>query len=133
VLERNGIAWINDSKSTNPGATVAALAGMGRPVVLIAGGQSKDAEFTALAEAVQLYARQVLLIGEDRLLLAGAIGDRVPVTLADDLAHAVTLASRWAQPGDVVLLSPGCASFDMFDNFEHRGEIFCRLTREIIS
>ena len=133
VLERNGIAWVNDSKSTNPGATVAALAGMGRPVVLIAGGQSKDAEFTALAEAVQLYARQVLLIGEDRLLLAGAIGDRAPVTLADDLAHAITLASRWAQPGDVVLLSPGCASFDMFDNFEHRGEIFCRLTREMIS
>ncbi len=133
VLDRNGIIWINDSKSTNPGATVAALTGMGRPVVLIAGGQSKGADFTALTEAVRLYARQVLLIGEDRGVLAAAIGDQVPVTLADDLGHAITLASHWAQPGDAVLLSPACASFDMFENFEHRGETFCRLTREFVA
>ena len=132
VLEQNGVVWINDSKSTNPGAAEAALIGLDRPVVLIAGGQSKGANFNPLAEAIQRYTRQVLLIGEDRMELAAAIGDRVPVTLADDLPQAVKLAARWAQAGDAVLFSPACASFDMFKDFAHRGEIFSGLVREMI-
>ena len=132
VLERDGVVWINDSKSTNPGAAEAALLGLDRPVVLIAGGQSKGAEFNTLAKAIQRYARQVLLIGEDRMALAAAIGDRVPVTLADDLPQAVRLAARWAQTGDAVLFSPACASFDMFKDFAHRGDVFSGLVRELI-
>ena len=132
VLEREGVLWINDSKGTNPGAAEAALVGLDRPVVLIAGGQSKDADFSTLAQAIQRYARQVLLIGEDRVALAEAIGDRVPVTLADDLPQAVRLAARWAQSGDAVLFSPACASFDMFRDFAHRGEVFSDLVREMI-
>lgn len=132
ILEREGVLWINDSKGTNPGASEAALVGLDRPVVLIAGGQSKDADFSTLAKAIQRYARQVLLIGEDRVALAEAIGDRVPVTLADDLPQAVRLAARWAQSGDAVLFSPACASFDMFRNFAHRGEVFSDLVREMI-
>ena len=132
VLEHEGVLWINDSKGTNPGAVEAALFGLDRPVVLIAGGQSKGADFRALAEAIQRYARQVLLIGEDRVALAEAIGDRVPVTLADDLPQAVRLAARWAQSGDAVLFSPACASFDMFRDFAHRGEVFSDLVREMI-
>ena len=132
VREREGVLWINDSKGTNPGAAEAALVGLDRPVVLIAGGQSKDADFSTLAQAIQRYARQVLLIGEDRVALAEAIGDRVPVTLADDLPQAVRLAARWAQSGDAVLFSPACASFDMFRDFAHRGEVFSDLVREMI-
>jgi UDP-N-acetylmuramoylalanine--D-glutamate ligase len=101
--------------------------------VLIAGGLSKQADFVPLADAVRRYARQVVLIGRDRMGLAAVLGDSVPVTLADDLAHAVTLAARWAQAGDAVLLSPGCASFDMFRNFEHRGEEFRWLVKEMIT
>ena len=132
VLERDGVVWINDSKSTNPGAAEAALLGLDRPVVLIAGGQSKGAEFNTLAKAIQRCARQVLLIGEDRMALAAAIGDRVPVTLADDLPQAVRFAARWAQTGDAVLFSPACASFDMFEDFAHRGDVFAGLVRELI-
>ena len=133
VLSKDDITWINDSKGTNPGATIAALRGMGRPVVLISGGQSKGADFTQFADAVQRYTRQVLLVGEDRLWIAEAIGSRVPVTLADDLNHAIRLASRWAQSGDAVLFSPACASFDMFKNFEHRGDVFRQLVQELIT
>ena len=132
ITGTEGVLWINDSKGTNPGAAEAALVGLDRPVVLIAGGQSKGADFRALAEAIQRYARQVLLIGEDRVALAEAIGDRVPVTLADDLPQAVRLAARWAQSGDAVLFSPACASFDMFRDFAHRGEVFSDLVREMI-
>ena len=133
VLCKDGITWINDSKGTNPGAAIAALTGMGRPVVLISGGQSKGADFTQFADAVQRYTRQVLLVGEDRLWIAEAIGNRVPVTLADDLNHAIRLASRWAQPGDAVLFSPACASFDMFKDFEHRGDVYRQLVQELIT
>ena len=74
-----------------------------------------------------------LVVGEDRLWIAEAIGNRVPVTLADDLNHAIRLASRWAQPGDAVLFSPACASFDMFKNFEHRGDVYRQLVQELIA
>ena len=129
IDDRDDIIWVNDSKGTNPAATVAALEGVNRPVVLIAGGQSKGADLSILADAVRRYARQVVLFGEDRNKVAAAIGRCVPLTIADDLAHAVSLAASWAQPGDAVVLSPACASFDMFSGYAARGEAFTGAVR----
>jgi len=129
VGDYRGVRWINDSKGTNVGATVAALEGMGRPVVLIAGGQAKNADFGPLARSARRYARQVVLFGEDREQISEHLSRTVPVTTVMTLDEATLLASKWAQPGDVVLFSPACASFDMFDNFEHRGDTF----RELVS
>ncbi len=130
IDDRDNIVWVNDSKGTNPAATVAALEGVNRPVVLIAGGQSKGADLSVLADAVRCYARQVVLFGEDRNKVAAAIGRCVPITMADDLAHAVSLAASWAQPGDAVVLSPACASFDMFEDYQQRGDVFRQLVKE---
>jgi UDP-N-acetylmuramoylalanine--D-glutamate ligase len=124
-----GVLWINDSKGTNVGATVAALEGMDRPVVLIAGGQAKNADFGPLARSARRFARQVVLFGEDREQIHKSLSGAVPVTTVTTLAEATRLAAEWAQTGDVVLFSPACASFDMFDNFEHRGDTF----RELVS
>ena len=129
VTERRGVRWFDDSKGTNPGATVAALRGLIDPqrpgrALLIAGGEGKGADFTELAEAAAETARVVILIGRDGPLIARALAGRVPTRQARDLEEAVRLADQLAQPGDVVLLSPACASFDMFDNYEHRGRVF---------
>jgi len=124
VLERNGVRWINDSKGTNVGATVAALSGMDAPVILIAGGEGKGADFDTLRAPVKEYARAVVLIGRDAAPIEKALGGVVPVVHAQDMPAAVRAARRLAQPGDVVLLSPACASFDMFRNYEHRGQVF---------
>ena len=129
VSEIHGVRWINDSKGTNVGATVTALEGMGYPVVLIVGGQAKDADFSPLAQAVDLYARHVILFGEDREQIGAQISGMAPVTIVETFIEAVTLSADCAQSGDTVLFSPACASFDMFDNFEHRGDSF----RELVS
>jgi len=131
VLERNGVRWIDDSKGTNVGATVAALGGMEEPVVLIAGGDGKGADFSELREPVRRHARAVVLIGRDAGLIEAALGQDVPVVRAGDMQSAVAAADRLAQPGDVVLLSPACASFDMFRNYEHRGQVFAQAVREL--
>lgn len=129
VAERDGIRWIDDSKGTNPGATAAALAGLvpepsrGR-AVLIAGGEGKGADFTALAEVIAAHARAVVLIGRDAPQIAAAIAGRVPTVRAPDLEGAVAAAAQFAQPGDCVLLSPACASFDLFEDYRHRGRCF---------
>lgn len=124
----NGVDYINDSKGTNVGATRSALSGLGASIqgkiVLIAGGQGKGADFHALTEPLASYVRSVVLMGEDASCIAKAIEGVVPVLHATSLAHAVTLASLEAQSGDTVLLSPACASFDMFRDFNHRGECF---------
>ena len=132
VAERDGVKWINDSKGTNVGATVAALGGMTAPVVLIAGGDGKGADFSALKSAVQRHARAVVLIGRDALLIEAALEGAVPVRRAADMPAAVAAAGELARSGDVVLLSPACASFDMFRNFEHRGEAFAQAVREAL-
>jgi len=124
VLERDGVRWIDDSKGTNVGATVAALSGMDAPVILIAGGEGKGADFDTLRAPVKEYARAVVLIGRDAAPIEKALGGVVPVVHAQDMPAAVRAARRLAQPGDVVLLSPACASFDMFRNYEHRGQVF---------
>ncbi len=132
VLERGGVRWIDDSKGTNVGATVAALNGMGAPVVLIAGGDGKGADFTELRAPVASRARAVVLIGRDAALIEKALAGVVPVVSAKDMHAAVRAAARLAQPGDVVLLSPACASFDMFRNYEHRGQVFAQAVEEML-
>ncbi len=130
VAERDGVRWINDSKGTNVGATLAALNGMTGPVVLIAGGDGKGADFSALKAACAAHARAVVLIGRDAPLIEAALANAVPVAHAADMRAAVQRAHELAQSGDVVLLSPACASFDMFRNFEQRGDVFRTAVRE---
>jgi UDP-N-acetylmuramoylalanine--D-glutamate ligase len=133
VSELGGVSYINDSKATNVGATCAALVGLGDirreqapHIVLIAGGDGKGADFSPLAEVVARFAKAVVLIGRDGPQLAAALGDRVLKRSAASMQEAVELATDLAGPGDLVLLSPACASFDMYDNFSARGEDFSR-------
>jgi len=132
VAEINGITYYDDSKGTNVGATVAALQGLGRKTVLIAGGEGKGQDFTPLKPVVAQHARAVVLIGRDAPLIATALnGCGVNVVRANSMRDAVQQASRIAQNGDAVLLSPACASFDMFRNYAHRAEVFVQAVREL--
>lgn len=133
VAERAGVRYVNDSKGTNVGATEAALAGLGgdRDIVLIAGGQAKGAEFSALAPLVARHCKQLVLIGEDASLLAEALSASAPVLMAGDMAAAVAAAADFAVAGDTVLLSPACASFDMFSGYVARGEAFCNAVQQL--
>lgn len=130
VARINGICWINDSKATNVGAALAALHSLDDDLVLIAGGRGKGADFSPLAAAVAGRVRHTILIGEDAADIAHAIGDASPVSMADSLQAAVRKAKAIARHGDTVLFSPACASFDMFDGFEHRGDTFKQLIME---
>ncbi len=123
VAEIKGVTWYDDSKGTNVGATEAALKGFTQPVILIAGGDGKGQDFSPLREAAG-HARAVLLIGRDAHLIESALGPRTPVQLCGTLERAVAAARALAQPGDVVLLSPACASWDQFRNYVHRAEVF---------
>lgn len=127
----NEIVWINDSKGTNIGATISAINGIGGSmhgkIVLIAGGQGKGADFRELAPAMEHFVRSLILIGEDADKIEAALADVVPITRASSLDNAVAVAKVQAKPGDVVLLSPACASLDMFRDFNHRGETFASL------
>ena len=121
------IEYFDDSKGTNVGATVAALNGLGaeRRIVVILGGEGKGQDFTPLAAPVARYARAVVLIGRDAPQIRAALADAgVALVDADSMAQAVQLASQRAHPGDAVLMSPACASFDMFKNYEHRAQVF---------
>jgi len=130
VALRDGVAWYDDSKGTNVGATIAALRGLARSVVLIAGGDGKGQDFAPLAAAVAAHARSVLLIGRDAPLIARALEPSgVPLELCASLEQAVERAAACAQPGQAVLLSPACASFDMFRDYRHRGEAFAAAVR----
>ncbi len=124
VATIDGIRWYDDSKGTNVGATAAAVEGMEGPVVLIAGGDGKGADFTPLREPVSRCARAVVLLGQDAERIADALAGASAIERARDLDDAVARARRLAQPGDVVLLSPACASFDMFADYRARGRAF---------
>ncbi|MEW6165140.1 MAG: UDP-N-acetylmuramoyl-L-alanine--D-glutamate ligase [Pseudomonadota bacterium] len=125
VAEIGGVIYYDDSKGTNVGATVAALAGLGRKSVVILGGDGKGQDFAPLRAAVAAHAHGVVLIGRDAPLIRAALtGCGVPLLDAADLDAAVGLARDRARPGDAVLLSPACASFDMFRNYGHRAEVF---------
>jgi UDP-N-acetylmuramoylalanine--D-glutamate ligase len=125
VATRRGVDWYDDSKGTNVGATIAALKGLARPTVLILGGEGKGQDFSPLAAPAAQFARKVLLIGRD----APLIGKAVPGERCASLEEAVARAAEVARPGDAVLLSPACASFDMFRDYKHRGEVFAAAVR----
>ncbi len=134
VAEAGGVAWIDDSKATTVAATEAALAGLSRPVVLIAGGDGKGQGFAPLKGPVDAHCRAVLLIGRDAPHLQRALeGSRAAVEMCGTLEDAVARAAALARAGDVVLLSPACASLDQFANYEARGTRFAELARAAIA
>jgi UDP-N-acetylmuramoylalanine--D-glutamate ligase len=124
VADIDGVRYIDDSKGTNVGATIAAVSGMPGPVVLIAGGEGKDQDFTPLAAALAGKTRGVLLIGKDAPAVAAAIQGVCATETFATLEEAVRAAHRIAQAGDTVLLSPACSSLDMFRDYGHRGDVF---------
>ncbi len=129
--ERRGVAWYNDSKGTNVGATIAAIEGLDGKVVLIAGGVGKGQDFTPLRAALAGKARAVVLIGADAGRIEQVLAGAVELIHAPDLGAAVDAAAGLAEAGDSVLLSPACASFDMFANYEERGRRFVELFRRL--
>jgi len=131
IADRQGVAYIDDSKGTNVGATLAAVAGMPGPVVLIAGGDGKNQNFSPLAAGFRGKVRHVVLIGRDAPLIARALDGVCPIERCATLPQAVQAAARAARPGDTVLLSPACASFDMFRDYAHRGEVFAEAVQEL--
>jgi len=131
IAEVKGVAYIDDSKGTNVGATLAAVAGHEGPLVLIAGGDGKNQDFTPLAAACQGKVRHVVLIGRDAALIAAALRGACTTEVCATLPQAVHAAARAARPGDTVLLSPACASFDMFRDYAHRGAVFAEAVQEL--
>ncbi|ASJ75889.1 UDP-N-acetylmuramoyl-L-alanine--D-glutamate ligase [Granulosicoccus antarcticus] len=133
LSEDNGVRWYNDSKGTNVDACITAIKAMPGPVILIAGGISKDADFTPLRAVVQEHVRALVLIGRDRGRIMEQLSGAAPTVEAETLFEAVTLAREHAQAGDVVLLSPACSSFDMFRNFEDRGVQFAQALEQVLA
>ncbi len=133
VAEKEGVTWVNDSKGTNVGATLAALKGMPGKVVLIVGGVGKGADFSPLREVVSEKVRGVVLIGQDAPLIADALEGCTILKHSDSLENAVIQAHQLAQKGDTVLFSPACASFDMFSGFAERGECFVAAVKNFLN
>ena len=131
VRELDGVTYINDSKGTNVGAVVKSIESFREPVVLIAGGRDKAGDFSVLREPVSQKVKAILLIGEASCKIQDALGDVTETHMAKDLAEAVTMSRRMAKKGDVVLLSPACASFDMFRDYEDRGRQFKKIVMEL--
>jgi UDP-N-acetylmuramoylalanine--D-glutamate ligase len=131
IAEVAGVRYVDDSKGTNVGATRAAVAGMPGPLVMIAGGQGKGQDFTPLAQAFRGKVRHAVLIGADAPALAAALEGVCGIERAASMPEAVAAASRSARPGDTVLLSPACASFDMFRDYGHRGDVFAAAVRAL--
>src|SRR5919201_2509338 len=132
VRDIAGVAFYNDSKGTNVASTIKALESFEERIVLIAGGKGSGQDFTPLADAARGRVRHAVVIGEDGGKIAAAfVAAGIDVTAADTMASAIQAARVAGRAGDVVLLSPACASFDMFDNYEHRGEVFKKLVEEL--
>ncbi|WP_095096352.1 UDP-N-acetylmuramoyl-L-alanine--D-glutamate ligase [Pseudomonas sp. Irchel 3A5] len=135
LRERNGVSYYDDSKATNVGAALAAIEGLGADIegklVLIAGGDGKGADFSGLRAPVAANCRAVVLIGRDAELIAQALGDGVELIRVATLEDAVLRCADIAQAGDAVLLSPACASFDMFKNYEERGRLFAQAVGDL--
>jgi len=136
VGELNGVRFYNDSKGTNVGAAIAAIHGLvdgANKIVLIAGGVAKGADFSPLLDVLRKHVRSVVLIGESAQQLAQLCGSDVVTVRANTMQQAVEMAAAQSVTGDVVLLSPACASFDMFENYQHRGESFCQAATALIN
>ena len=133
VVERRGVRFVDDSKGTNVGATLAAVKGLSAPLVLIAGGDGKGQDFRPLAAAFRGRVRHAVLIGRDRELLQAALAGACTTEFAPDMGAAVAAAARMARPGDLVLLSPACASLDMFRDYAERGDAFAAAARGLDS
>ena len=126
VAEENGVQWVNDSKATNVGASIAAIKGLsyGRDIVLIAGGVAKEQEFTDLTPVFESHLKSLLLIGQDAKKISEVTPKNIPQQTVRNMSDAVNKAKIIAKKGDIVLLSPACASIDMYDNYERRGDAF---------
>jgi UDP-N-acetylmuramoylalanine--D-glutamate ligase len=131
VADVDGVTYINDSKGTNVGATIAAVSGMQGPLVMIAGGDGKNQDFSALAEVFRGKVRHTVLIGRDAAAIAAALQGVGTLEMCSTLEEAVRAAAKAAQPGDTVLLSPACASLDMFRDYTHRGAVFAQAVKEL--
>jgi UDP-N-acetylmuramoylalanine--D-glutamate ligase len=131
VAEVGGISFYNDSKATNVDATLKALDAFPGHLLVILGGKDKGGDFTLLREPLRQRASRVMLIGAAAEKIAGQLGGVVPVEMTGTMDRAVRLAFECARPGDIVLLAPACASFDQFENFEHRGRVFKQLVRQL--
>ena len=131
VAEVRGIQFFDDSKGTNVGAVVKALEGFSRPVILIAGGRDKGGDYGPLKGLIREKVKALILIGEAREKMREQLGDLTPTELADSLETAVSRSFRQGEPGDVVLLSPGCSSFDMFRDYAQRGEVFQQAVKAV--
>ncbi len=129
VADVAGVRYVDDSKGTNVGATLAAVAGMPGALVVIAGGQGKGQDFAPLAAAFRDKVRHVVLIGQDAALIDAALYGVCTTEYATDMDAAVQAAARAARPGETVLLSPACASLDMFRDYGHRGKVFAAAVR----
>jgi UDP-N-acetylmuramoylalanine--D-glutamate ligase len=131
VADVNGVTYINDSKGTNVGATIAAVSGMAGPLIIIAGGDGKNQDFAPLADAFRGKVRHTVLIGRDAEAVARALQGVSATETCASLEEAVKAAARAAKPGDTVLLSPACASLDMFRDYTHRGAVFTQAVKEL--
>jgi UDP-N-acetylmuramoylalanine--D-glutamate ligase len=131
VREGGGVSFVNDSKGTNIGAVLKSLESFTAPVVLIAGGRDKDGDFNQLCDVVKEKVKALMLIGEASEKIKAALCDLTECSAEESLAGAVQRARALAEAGDVVLLSPGCASFDMFEDFEDRGRQFKEMVRKL--
>ena len=127
VATVRGVRWVNDSKATNPNAAAAGIRAIESPLILLAGGSSKDADFSEIGALMRARTRHAILFGQTRDQLAQAIGEGHPMTRVETLEEAVAIATSLAGAGDTVLLGPACASYDQFKSYEHRGDVFCAL------
>ena len=133
VLAAEGVTWINDSKATTVAAVLRALQSLEDPIILIMGGRHKGAPYSPLVDEVRARVKRLVLIGEAAGLIERELGHAAPVTRSESFEEAVKAAWTFAGPGDTVLLSPGCASFDMFTDFEERGDKFRLLARKVVT
>ncbi|MFK5913212.1 MAG: UDP-N-acetylmuramoyl-L-alanine--D-glutamate ligase [Woeseiaceae bacterium] len=133
VAENQGVVWFNDSKATNVGAALAAIKGiLANNIILIAGGQGKGQDFTPLQDAIKSNVSHLILLGEDAELLEEALVEFTKISTVADMDEAITKAHEFAKAGDAVLLSPACASFDMFSGYEERGNVFIAKVNEVL-
>jgi UDP-N-acetylmuramoylalanine--D-glutamate ligase len=131
IADVAGVRYVDDSKGTNVGATIAAVAGMPGPLVMIAGGQAKGQDFAPLAQAFRGKVRHTVLIGKDAAVVAAALDGVCTMETVASMQEAVAAAQRAARAGDTVLLSPACASLDMFRDYGHRGDVFAAAVRSL--